>query len=208
MIFLCNDGKRRHFESAKEKLLRLGFDPEILSRDDNLVQLDFDRRQGLWKTITSPVEPDLLVRYFRWSSRRAHPFSVKYKTFVDNIEWVVFLPSITAEMSNSLRGPMNLVTFVFRLLGKIWGWLKAEPDHIQFDDFIYGKSPRDFCFNKGYRFAGYEPVTDAGKGERYVILQDEGGEHFALHPSRLGYTSKVFFCHKTDEQETTGAEVD
>jgi hypothetical protein len=212
MIFLCNDGKRRHFESAKEKLLRLGFDPEILSRDKNLVSTITDPRRGKWEsfkdTVTTGLMPEIYLSYFRWSSRRSHPFSVKYKAFVDNIEWVVFLPSVTAEMSNSLRGPMDLVTFLFRLLCKVWNSLRAEPDHAAFDDFIYGKSPRDFLFNKGYRFVGYEPLSDDRADERFLVLEDENGEHFAMSPSQLGYISKVFFCHKTDEQETTEAEVD
>lgn len=192
MRLKCVDGNERKFEFIREKLIRLGFDPNLLDRDENLVSTSLPPGTGFTKALELARNginlPSHIFHYSR-RSKKINPISTEFDTLLKSNEYLAFLPSIETEKETSLAGKMDPFTFIARLVTKIFRFGRDNQQKSIFQTQIFGENLDQFKFNHGYKITAHQWVEQAQ--DYFVLIKDENDQVLVIHPSLLCNTNKV-----------------
>lgn len=192
MKFECLDGQTRDFELVRDKLIRFGFDPVLLDRDDNQISTSLPPNTGVIEAIKLARDGITLPSYiYHWSkrSKKINPISIPYQSLIGDINWLVFLPSIEVDQETSLHGKLDSSTWLARAVSKIYRSVSGTRDKPAFRAMIFGENIDKFRFNFGYKVLGLHYIEKAR--EDFLLLGDGDDSVIAVLPSLLGFTNKV-----------------
>lgn len=199
MRFPCIDQKDRDFELVRDKLVRFGFDPVLLDKDDGQISTSLPPSTGFIEAVKLARDGITLPSYiYHWSkrSKKINPISIPYQSLIDDVDWLVFLPSIEVDKETSLFGKHDSTTWLARAITKIFRLSSGKTDKSSFRTMIFGENIDKFQFNYGYKVLGLQYIEKAR--EEFLLLRDTEESVIAVHPSLLGYTNKVMICSDLD----------
>lgn len=197
MKFECTDGETRDFELVQDKLIRFGFDPVLLDKDDGQISTSLPPNTGFIEAVKLARDGITLPSYiYHWSkrSKKINPISIPYQSLIDDVDWLVFLPSIEVDKETSLFGKQDSTTWLARAISKIFRVSSGKADKSSFRTMIFGENIDAFRFNYGYKVLGLQYIEKAR--EDFLLLGDGKDSVIAVLPSLLGYTNKVMISTK------------
>jgi hypothetical protein len=192
MKFDCVDNETREFELVQDKLIRHGFDPVLLERDEGQISISTPPNTTFWDAVKLARQGIQLPSYiYHWSrrSKRINPVSFSIEAMFNDVRWISFLPSIEVEKETSLFGRIGFLTFVSRGITKFVRLQSLTKDIPVFRTMIFGQNVEKFKFNYGYRVIGIHRI---GKNDdEFLLVRDEEESTIAISPSLIGFTNKV-----------------
>lgn len=199
MKLQCVDGNVRDFEFVRDRLLRFGFDPTLLDKDQSLISISLPPNTGVFEAIKLARAGINLPAYiFHWSkkSKRINPVSVSFVKFFDGVGMLAFLPSIEVEKETSLFGNIDLITWIARVFTKIFRIGLGEKDKSTFRTLIYGDNSENIQFNYGYKVLGVHYIEKAN--DYFLLISDQTDSVHAVSLSVIGFTNKVLISSNND----------
>ena len=173
-------------------MIRLGFDPNLLDRDENLVSTSLPPGTGFTKALElarSGINLPSYIFHYSRRSKKINPISTEFDTLLKSNEYLAFLPSIETEKETSLAGKMDPFTFIARLVTKIFRFGRDNQQKSIFQTQIFGENLDQFKFNHGYKITAHQWVEQAQ--DYFVLIKDENDQVLVIHPSLLCNTNKV-----------------
>ncbi len=192
MKIKCVDGESRDFYFIRDRLLRFGFDPVLLDKDDNIISLSIPPNIGIIEALRLTVDGAIFPLYiYHWSkkNKKINPVSMPLESILEDVKWLSFLPSIEIDKETSLHGRQDALTSFTRFLTKIFRLVLNRKDQPSFRTMIFGLNTSKFKFNYGYKVLGLDYIESAK--EYFLVLSDDEVGPILVHPSLLGYTNKV-----------------
>jgi len=206
MKFKDKQGIELEYTPLQERLIKAGFDVNMLIKDESLIGYGYFPKIGFIKALKNSftglnyLNTPSFQHYSR-KHRRRNPAYIEITEIIKPGEWVVFTPSIQIDKDTSLSGKMDLFTFVARLFTKFVRLFTGKKDKTQVESaFIIGTNSGDFKFSQGYYVSRVEYFDEIGD---YVIaLKTNSNDEeatientFAALPSILGKTDAVYISN-------------
>jgi len=191
----CTDDSVRDFELIQNKLIRFGFDPVLLNKDDGQISTSLPPNTGFIEAVRLARDGINLPTYiYHWSkrSKKINPISIPFNSLLEEVGWLAFLPSIEVDKETSLFGKIDSITWLARAFSKISRSGFRTKDKSTFRTMIFGENIHAFRFNYGYKVLGLQYIEKAK--EEFLLLRDIDESVIAVHPLLLGYTNKVMIC--------------
>jgi len=203
MKFKDKQGIELEYTPLQERLIKAGFDMNMLIKDESLIGYGYFPKTGFIKSLKNAytglnyLNTPSFQHYSR-KYRRRNPAYIEITEIIKKHEWVAFTPSIQVDKDTSLSGKMDLFTFVARLFTKFVRLFTGEKDKTQVEStFIIGTNSGDFKFSQGYYVSRVEYFYEIG--DYVIVLKTNSSDEeatientFVAIPSILGKTDAVY----------------
>ena len=203
MKFKDEQGVELEYTLLQERLIKAGFDVNMLIKDESLIRYGHNPKIGLINTIKNALSGlnSLNVPVFQHYSRkhrRRNPVYIEITDIIKPGEWVVFTPSIQIDKDTSLSGKMDWLTFAAKLFTKLIRLFTGRKDKYQVEStLIIGTNSDSFEFSKGYYISSVFYLDELG--DYIIVLKTNSSNEeatlentFTALPSILGKTDSVY----------------
>jgi len=197
MKLMCRDNIERSFVSIKDALISIGFDSKLLESDDNFIMLG-GSPDGCLRDILKIIRGSAIQNYYHHYSRKSRQLnnsSVTLQKILKPGMWVAIDPSIKLLYDSDFNINASLEVKLARSLTKIYR--KYNNNHevkSVFEGLLIGRKCDSFEFFTGYEVAFLgRPEFDVALD--YIYVNDMAESGFLLHPTIMGYTTKILISY-------------
>jgi len=203
MKFKDEQGIELEYTPLQDRLIKTGFDMNMLIKDESLISIFHNPKTGLFKTLRNAftglnfLNTPVFQHYSRKHKRR-NPVYIEITKIIKPGEWIAFTPSIQADKDTMLSGKMDLLTYIARLFTKFVRLLTGKKDKTQVETlFIIGTNSDNFKLSQGYYVSSVFYLDELG--DYIIILKTNASNEdatlentFTALPSILGKTDTVY----------------
>jgi len=173
MKFKDEQGIELEYTPLQDRLIKTGFDMNMLIKDESLISYGHNPKTGLFKTLRNAftglnfLNTPVFQHYSRKHKRR-NPVYIEITKIIKPGEWIAFTPSIQADKDTMLSGKMDLLTYIARLFTKFVRLLTGKKDKTQVETlFIIGTNSDNFKLSQGYYVSSVFYLDELGD---YIIV--------------------------------------
>jgi len=203
MKFKDEQGVELEYISLQERLVKAGFDMNMLVKDDALIRYGHNPKVGLFTTLKNAftglnhLNTPAFQHYSR-KHRRRNPAYIEITEIIKPGEWIAFTPSIAVDKDTTLSGKMDLFTYIARLFTKFVRLFTGRKDKPQVEStLIIGANSANFKLSQGYYINSVQYYNEIG--DILIQLTTTSNDEtptlentFAATPSILGKTDTVY----------------
>ncbi len=206
MKFKDEQGIELEYTPLQDRLIKTGFDMNMLIKDGSLLKYGHNPKIGLFKTLKNTltglnfINTPVFQHYSR-RHKRQNPVYIEITEIIKPGEWIAFTPSVQIDKDTSLSGKMDLLTFSARLFTKFVRLFTGKKDKpIVESTYIFGRNSDDFKFSQGYYIS--DVLYYEGAGDYIIILRTNSNDEeitaentFLALPDILGKTDAVYISY-------------
>lgn len=205
MKFMCTDGVVRDFESVGQRLIRLGFAPELLTRDGDFAQVgqmgDLTLMEA-FQAIRQGRKLKGVLQHYTRRSRASNPIQLTMEQVVRDDDWLVLLPWALVSKQGDWRVNADLITKTARFFYAAKCRWVGIPQMTNMESDLGKDNARQLQPNVGYQAS---KVCQHPDGDDFVRLRIEDGKFLLLPLTILGRTAQVYVLSSDGQTHATSS---